>query len=151
MELVEPVLKNIYQSKTYSKDLSWPHFDNKPRLQEKQQVKDQQSCIVAFQVATRGSSQEVTKVFLPWCMVDLQRYRATSGERNVIEQIKAPIFLEEFQQQRYCKSPYPIQKRNSTPASKKIIFPQEQTYPFSHHQNQYHQTSQMKPVEFSHH
>ena len=43
MELVEPVLKNIYQSKTYSKDLSWPHFDNKPRLQEKQQVKDQQS------------------------------------------------------------------------------------------------------------
>ena len=28
-------------------------------------------------------------------MVDLQRYRATSGERNFIERIKAPIFLEE--------------------------------------------------------
>ena len=27
-------------------------------------------------------------------MVDLQRYRATAGERNFIEQIKAPIFLE---------------------------------------------------------
>ena len=27
-------------------------------------------------------------------MVDLQRYRAASGERNFIEQIKAPIFLE---------------------------------------------------------
>ena len=27
-------------------------------------------------------------------MVDLQRYRATSGERNFIERIKAPIFLE---------------------------------------------------------
>ena len=26
--------------------------------------------------------------------VDLQRYRATSGERNFIKQIKAPIFLE---------------------------------------------------------
>ena len=27
-------------------------------------------------------------------MVDLKKYRATSGERNVIEHIKAPIFLE---------------------------------------------------------
>ena len=27
-------------------------------------------------------------------MVDLQRYRATSGETNFIERIKAPIFLE---------------------------------------------------------
>ena len=27
-------------------------------------------------------------------MVDLQRYRATSGERKLIEQIKSPIFLE---------------------------------------------------------
>ena len=28
------------------------------------------------------------------CMVDLQRQRATSGERNFIEQIKALSFLE---------------------------------------------------------
>ena len=27
-------------------------------------------------------------------IVDLQRYRATSAERNFVEQIKAPIFLE---------------------------------------------------------
>ena len=27
-------------------------------------------------------------------MVDLQRYTGTSGERNFIEKIKAPIFLE---------------------------------------------------------
>ena len=27
-------------------------------------------------------------------MADLKRYRATSGERNLIERIKAPIFLE---------------------------------------------------------
>ena len=33
--------KNIYQSNTYRKDLSWPHFDDEPRVQEKQQVKDQ--------------------------------------------------------------------------------------------------------------
>ena len=29
-------------------DLSWPHFDDEPRVQEKQQVKDQQSCIFVF-------------------------------------------------------------------------------------------------------
>ena len=45
VEPVEPVLKNIYQSNTYRKDLSWPHFDDEPRVQEKQQVKDQQSFI----------------------------------------------------------------------------------------------------------
>ena len=28
-------------------------------------------------------------------MADLKRYRATSGERHLIERIKAPIFLEE--------------------------------------------------------
>ena len=27
---VEPVLKNIYQSNTYRKDLNWPHFDDEP-------------------------------------------------------------------------------------------------------------------------
>ena len=41
MEPVEPVLKNIYRSNTYRKDLSRPYFDNEPRAQEKQQVKNQ--------------------------------------------------------------------------------------------------------------
>ena len=40
VEPVEPVLKNIYQSNTHRKDLSCPHFDDKPRIQEKQPVKD---------------------------------------------------------------------------------------------------------------
>ena len=48
VELVEPVLKNIYQSNTCWKDLSWPHFDDEPRVQEKLQVNDQQSCIFVF-------------------------------------------------------------------------------------------------------
>ena len=51
MEPVEPVLNNIYQSNTYRKDLSWPHFDDEPSDQEKQQVKDQQSCIFIFVVS----------------------------------------------------------------------------------------------------
>ena len=37
VEPVEPVLKNIYQSNTYRKDLGWPHFDDEPRVQEKLQ------------------------------------------------------------------------------------------------------------------
>ena len=48
VEPAEPVLKNINQSNTYRKDLSWPHFNDEPRVQEKQQVKDQQSCISVF-------------------------------------------------------------------------------------------------------
>ena len=48
MEPVEPVQMNINQSNTYRKDLSWLHFDDEPRVQERQQVKDQQSCISVF-------------------------------------------------------------------------------------------------------
>ena len=53
---------------TYRKDLSWPHSDDEPRLQEKQQVKDQQSCIFIFVasltiLATRGTSPEIAIVF----------------------------------------------------------------------------------------
>ena len=65
VEPVEPVLKNIYQSNTYRKDLSWPHFDDEPRVQEKQQVKDQQSCISVFVACLTNPSSN-------WgCMVDL--------------------------------------------------------------------------------
>ena len=39
---------NIYHSNTYRKDLSWLHFDTELRVQEMQQVKDQQSCIFIF-------------------------------------------------------------------------------------------------------
>ena len=48
VEPVEPVQMNIYQSNACRKDLSWLYFDDEPRVQEKQQVKDQQSCISVF-------------------------------------------------------------------------------------------------------
>ena len=91
---------NIYQSNTYRKDLSCLHFDNEPRVQKRQQVKYQQSCIFVFvayqfQVVTRFTSTGMAAVFhMHDLMVDLKRYRTTSGERNFIDQIKAPIFLE---------------------------------------------------------
>ena len=70
MEPVELVLKNIYQSNTYTKDLSWSHFDNEPRIHEKQQVKDQQSCILVFvaclTIPSRTTSPDVTTAFHTW-------------------------------------------------------------------------------------
>ena len=36
VQSVKPVLKNIYQNNNYIKDLSRPHFDDEPRVQEKQ-------------------------------------------------------------------------------------------------------------------
>ena len=71
-EPVEPVQMNIYRGKTYRKDLNWLHFGDEPRLQERQQVKDQQSCISVsvaypeFQVATRSTSPDMTTVFRTW-------------------------------------------------------------------------------------
>ena len=58
---------------------SWPHFDDDPRVQEKQQVKGQQSCIFVFEVCltipTRGTSPDVTTVFHTWAygrFIDIQ-------------------------------------------------------------------------------
>ena len=42
MEPVDPAQMNIYQSNNFKKDLSWLHFDDEPRVQERQQMKDQQ-------------------------------------------------------------------------------------------------------------
>ena len=48
MEPAEPVQMNIYKSNTYRKDLTWLHFDDESRVQVRQEVKDQQSCISVF-------------------------------------------------------------------------------------------------------
>ena len=37
---VEPAQMNIYQSNTYRKDLDWLYFNNEPKFQGSQQVKD---------------------------------------------------------------------------------------------------------------
>ena len=48
LETVQPVQMNTYQSYTYRKDLSWLHFDDMTMVQDRQQLKDQQSCISIF-------------------------------------------------------------------------------------------------------
>ena len=47
---VQPVQMNIYQSNTYRKGLSRLYFNIESRVQERQQVKDQQSYISAYVV-----------------------------------------------------------------------------------------------------
>ena len=39
-EQIQPVQMNIYQGNIYGKGLSWLHFDDDPKAQETQQVKD---------------------------------------------------------------------------------------------------------------
>ena len=61
-EPVEPVQMNIYQNNTYRKDLNWLHFDDEPRVQERQQVKDQQSYIfvsVAYPAIPSSNSEHL--------------------------------------------------------------------------------------------
>ena len=53
---VTTVQVNIYESYIYRKDLSWLHFDEEPRIQERQQVKDQQSYISVFVTLTFHNS-----------------------------------------------------------------------------------------------
>ena len=48
MTPVEQVQMNVNKSNTYRKDLTWLHLDNDPRVQEEQQVKEQQPCISVF-------------------------------------------------------------------------------------------------------
>ena len=55
-------------------------------------------------------------------MVDLKRYRVTSGGRNFIERIKGPVFLETVLAIGIMYKPQfnergPIQKKQSTPTS----------------------------------
>ena len=72
LEPAGPAQMKIYQSNTYRKDLSWLHFNNEPKVQEWQQVKDQQSYISVFvviqqfQVETRSTSPGTATVFHAW-------------------------------------------------------------------------------------
>ena len=58
MKPVEQVQMNVNKSNTYRKDLTWLHLDNDPRVQEGQQVKEQQpfiSVFVAYLTFSRNS------------------------------------------------------------------------------------------------
>ena len=48
VEPAEQVPLNIYQSGACRKDLSWQNYDDEPRVQERQQKKDQKTYITCF-------------------------------------------------------------------------------------------------------
>ena len=99
MQPVESVQMNIYQSNTYRKDLNWLYL-NEPMVQERKQWKSQQSCISVFVAyptipSSNYEHQPRHDNSIPLCpygrFIEIQ---SNLGEKNFIEQIKAPIFLE---------------------------------------------------------
>ena len=113
---------NIYQSNIYRKDLSWLHFHDDPRVQQRQQVKDQQSYIsvfVAYQVATRSTSSDMTTVFhaLPYgrfveIQTNLRRQKLhrnnqgsnfLGGSFSNRDNVRAPIPFRRESQPKYLK------------------------------------------------
>ena len=121
----QPVLMNIYQSNAYRKGLTQLHFFEGPSVQEKQQELNQQYyilvfvtylaywiCQISFKKQQIGApTKALQQYFMLGCTVDLQRQRATLGERNLIEQMKSPISLEEIL---VLESPNPIQKKRQS-------------------------------------
>ena len=66
MEPVHLVQMNIYQNNTCKKNLSWLYVDTEPRVEERQQVRDQQSYIfvsLVYLVAARSTRPDTTIVF----------------------------------------------------------------------------------------
>ena len=71
----------------------------------------------------------MTTVFHTW-VYDISR--AISGERNLTEQIKAPIFLEVVLAIEIMKEPQSNLEEKLNPSILGMIFPQGQTHPYSH-------------------
>ena len=59
VEPVQPVQMNIYQSNIYRKDLTWLNFDDEQRVQERQQVKNQQSCHLFLWLSQLGAPARI--------------------------------------------------------------------------------------------
>ena len=61
---------NIYHSNTYGKDLSWLHFNDEPRIQEKAASEYPAylffQLLQQFQVATKSTSPDMTTIFHAW-------------------------------------------------------------------------------------
>ena len=70
----------------------------------------------------------MTTVFHTWlCGRFVDIYRATSGERDLIEQMKAPIFSKTVLVTDNVRAPIQFRRESQPQHLKKMIFPQEQT------------------------
>ena len=101
-----------YQINTNRKDESRLHFNYEPRVQQRQQVQEQQSYLSVFVALLLfpSNSPGMITVFYARSYGDLQRQGATSGKTNFVKRIKVQ---RQSQQQRQCKSSNLIQKRKT--------------------------------------
>ena len=138
VEPVEPVQMNIYQINTHRKDLNWLHFDDGPRVQERQQVKDQQSCIsifvayLKFQVATRSTSLDVTTVFHAWAYGRFVEMQSNLRRKKLYRTSQGSHFLRgDFSNRDNVIDPIQFRRESQHQHLKRWFFPQEQIHTFS--------------------
>ena len=117
--------------------LSWPHFNNEPRVQERQQLKDQQFCISIFQliwqfqVATRSTSPDMTRVIHAWLYSRFIEIQSKLRRKKNQTPNQGSNFLgASFSNRDNIRAPIQSRKE-SQPSILNIIFPQEQIHPSS--------------------
>ena len=135
-----------YLSNTYRKDLNWLHFDDEPMVQERQQVKDQRSCISIFVpyptiLSSNQEHQHRHENSIPYVVV-CQIYRYT-------EQSQEKESLQNESRLQYCGDSFSNRdnaranlEEKVNPSILKDDFRQERTHLFLHQQNQCYQTGQ---------
>ena len=108
---------NIYQSNTYIKGLSWLHFNGDTRVQDRQQMLDQQSHIpvsVAYVAHPSSSQEHQTKhdYTIP-CKAVWQRYRDKKYPQEKKTSWKKPwinFSCRQSQQQRQFKNLFQFER-----------------------------------------
>ena len=122
--------------------LSWVHFDNESRVQERQQMKDQQFCICIFQliwqfqVAPRSTKPDITTLIHSWLysrFIEMQsKLRRKKNQRpNQGSNLLGRSFSN------WDNTRAPIQFREeSQPSILNTVFPKEQIHPSSNQQHQ---------------
>ena len=143
MEPVEPVQMNIYQVSIYS----WLHFDDELKVQEMQQMKDQQSFISVFeltkqfQVATRSTKPTLFHEWPYGRFIEIQNnfkrkklHRMNQGSIFLgcnfsdRDNIRPPIQSRRERQPQHLKNDFTFKNRpihfhiNSTSVIKPVIF-----------------------------
>ena len=97
------------------KNLSWLHFHNEPRVQERQQGKDQQSCISIFVTYPTISSSPT--VFHAWLYGRFIEIRSNIRRKKLHRTNQGSNFLGgSFSNRDNIRAPIQF-RRNSTPVS----------------------------------
>ena len=91
VEPLQPVQVSIYQSNIFRKDIHWLHFEHEPRVQERQQLKDQQSYISVSGVYVSTSLNRFTELKRNLKRKELHRTNHGSNSWRLIQQISLNV------------------------------------------------------------